>query len=49
MAENKNGPEIDLNKYKDSEGLSIQKMNFGLWLAENREHISKTFIIFLRK
>lgn len=47
MAENKNGPEIDLNKYKDSEGLSIQKMNFGLWLAENRGNISKAFTVFL--
>lgn len=47
MAENKNNQEIDLNKYKDSDGLSLQKMNFGLWLAENRENITKFFTIFL--
>lgn len=47
MAENKNNQEIDLNKYKDSDGLSIRKMNFGLWLAENRENIARAFTIFL--
>lgn len=47
MAENKNNQEIDLNKYKDFDGLSIKKMNFGLWLAENRENITKFFTIFL--
>ena len=40
-------PGIDLKKYKDLEGLSLQKINFGLWLALNRKKIIKAFVIFL--
>ncbi|MEI6528993.1 MAG: hypothetical protein WCN88_01130 [Candidatus Falkowbacteria bacterium] len=47
MSKDKNNLEIDLNKYKDLEGLSLKKMNFGLWLSEHRAQIGKFFIIFL--
>ncbi len=47
MSKDKNTPEIDLNKYKDLDGLTLKKMNFGLWLAEHRAKIVKVFIAFL--
>lgn len=47
MSKDKNNHEIDLNKYHDLEGLSLKKMNFGLWLSEHRARIGKILIIFL--
>lgn len=47
MSKDKNTPDIDLSKYKDLDGLSLKKMDFGLWLAEHRAKIMKIFIIFL--
>ena len=47
MKKDKNSHEIDLNKYKDLNGLSIDKMNFGLWLSENRKKITRLIIIIL--
>ncbi len=47
MSKDKNSDEIDLNKYKDLDGLSLKKMNFGLWLSEHRSRIMKSIIIFL--
>jgi len=47
MAKNKNGQEIDLSKYEDLSGLSVNKMNFGLWLSENRAKILRIIIICL--
>lgn len=47
MAKDKNDQEIDLNKYKDLDGLSLKKMNFGLWLSESRGKIMKIIIILL--
>lgn len=47
MSKNKNGQDIDLNKYRDPSGLSLAKINFGLWLSEKRKTISRIFIIIL--
>lgn len=47
MSKNKNSHEIDLSKYKDYNGLSLGKLNFGLWLSERRANITKLFIFFL--
>ncbi len=47
MSKDKNTNGIDLSKYKDLDSVSLKKMNFGLWLSENRKHITKIVIIFL--
>ena len=47
MKKDKNNLEIDLNKYKDPSGLSLDKLNFGLWFSENRKKITKIIIICL--
>lgn len=47
MLKNKNGQEIDLNKYRDPSGLSLAKINFGLWLSEKRKTISRITITVL--
>ncbi len=47
MSKNKNTEEINLNKYQDLGGLTLKKMNFGLWLAEHRIKLIKYFIAFL--
>lgn len=47
MPKNKNGQDIDLNKYRDPSGLTLGKINFGLWLSEKRKTISKILIIAL--
>lgn len=33
--------DIDLNKYDDQSGVSLKEMDFGLWLAENRQKFLK--------
>lgn len=38
---------IDLKKYEDLDGLTLQKMNFGLWLSLHRRKIMRVVIIFL--
>jgi len=40
-------PGIDLKKYKDLDGLTLQKINFGLWLSLHRRKIMRFVIIFL--
>jgi len=47
MKKDKNNHEIDLNKYQDLNGLSVDKMNFGLWLSENRSKIMRIIIVIL--
>ncbi len=47
MSKNKNDEASDLKRYKDSSGLTIQKLNFGLWLSEKRQKITKLFVLFL--
>jgi hypothetical protein len=47
MKKDKNNHEIDLDKYKDSNGLSLEKMNFGLWFSESRKKITKVIIVIL--
>jgi len=39
--------EIDLKNYNDGAGVSLKRMNFGLWVSEHRRRIIKLFIIFL--
>jgi len=38
---------IDINKYEDRGGLTLRRMNFGLWLSQNRRKFSRGLIIFL--
>ncbi len=45
MSKDKNNQEIDLAKYRDPSGLSLKKMNFGLWLSEHHKKIMN-FIVF---
>jgi hypothetical protein len=40
-------PEIDLEKYNNEDTVSLRAMEFGLWLARNRQKIKKTIIGFL--
>lgn len=47
MSKNKNEQEIDLAKYRDPSGLTLTKINFGLWLSERRKTISRLVIIGL--
>ncbi len=47
MSKDKNSQEIDLNKYKDLSGVSLEEMNFGLWLSENRKKIMRIVVIAL--
>lgn len=48
MSKDKNaGKGIDLNNYRDSSGVSLRSMDFGLWFAENRKKFIKMTIIFL--
>jgi len=48
MEKNKNPKkEIDLKNYQDLNGLTLKKMNFGLWLAENRRRLLWALTIVL--
>lgn len=47
MSKDKNSQEIDLSKYKDSNGLTLGKLNFGLWLSERRNQITKLVVFAL--
>lgn len=38
---------IDLNKYQDLEGLSLSKMNAGLWFVANRKYFILGFILVM--
>ena len=38
---------LDLNKFEDSEGITLKKMNIGLWLVSNRRNFIWGFIVFL--
>lgn len=39
--------DIDLKKYDDSGGLSLKKLDFGLWLSENRKKFRQLLTIAL--
>jgi len=39
--------DLDLKNYQDPGNVSLREMNFGLWLSENRQRITKAIIIFL--
>jgi len=45
----KNSPfaEVDIKKYKDPEGLTINKLKFGFWFVKNKRYFRLFFIIFL--
>jgi len=47
MSKDKNDNEIDLSRYKDSGGLSLNKLSFGLWFSEKRKLLNKIVIFFL--
>jgi hypothetical protein len=47
MSKDKNNQEPDLSKYDDLNSLSLKKMEFGLWLSENRAKIMRIVVIFL--
>ncbi|MCK5511042.1 hypothetical protein KAI65_05920 [Candidatus Parcubacteria bacterium] len=47
-AETEEAPKpVNLNRYKDPEGLTIKKMRIGLWLVANRKNFKLIFIVFL--
>jgi len=39
--------EVDIEKYKDIEGISTKKLNFGLWITEHKKQFRMSLIIFL--
>lgn len=47
MSKDKNNQEIDLKNFNDHESLSTKKLNFGLWLSENRKAIDKIIVFCL--
>jgi len=48
MSKDKNfNQDSDLQNYHDPAGLTIKKMNFGLWLSENRKRIAKVVTVIL--
>ena len=44
---NAQNKDIDLKNYNDESGISLKRMNFGLWVAEHRRKIIKIIIISL--
>jgi len=38
---------IDIRQYKDPEGLTIEKMEIGLWLVKHRRHMINVWRVFL--
>ena len=38
---------IDINNYQDTEGLTVRKMEFGLWLVEHRKQLILIPTVFL--
>lgn len=44
---NSQNKDIDLKNYSNESGVSLKRMNFGLWIAEHRRRIIKTVIISL--
>lgn len=44
---NANKPKNDLSSYQDSEGITISKLNFGLWWVENRQKLVKILMVTL--
>jgi hypothetical protein len=47
MEKDKNKDDVSLRKYHDLGGLTINKMNIGLWFSEHRQAMTKAFTIFL--
>ena len=47
MEKNGLGQSFDLNKFEDRGGMTINKINFGLWLVANRKRFILMFIGFL--
>jgi len=43
----KTAKKVNLGDYRDPEGLTIKKLNMGLWLVKNRKNISLLFHTFL--
>jgi hypothetical protein len=41
MSKDEQSTDRDLDKYHDFTGLTVKKMNFGLWLVENRQKMIK--------
>lgn len=39
--------DADIEKYKDISGVSLKKLNFGLWYVEHRQRLKVIFIVFL--
>jgi len=41
------GTDNDLEKYRDSSGVSLKEMNFGLWVSENRRRLKNILVAIL--
>lgn len=37
----------DIKKYRDLEGVSLRKLEFGLWFVEHKENLRKALVVFL--
>jgi len=44
---NKLNRSIDVNQFKDREGISVGKLNFGLWIISHRRFFITALIVFL--
>ena len=47
MAKDKYQIDKELKKFQDLSGVSIREMNFGLWISENRNLLTRLLTIFL--
>lgn len=45
--ENELNRSIDINQFKDREGITLGKLNFGLWVVSHRRSFIVGFIVFL--
>jgi len=47
ISNNQNEENIDIKDYEDPEGLTVRKMNIGLWFSKHRKHIKNILITLL--
>ncbi len=45
IGNNQNEKNINIKDYEDPEGLTVQKMNIGLWFSKHRRHIKNVLIV----
>lgn len=40
-------PNVDINQYKDLEGITMKKLNFGMWYVRNRQTLARILFYLL--